>query len=481
MLIRIFFITILFCFCSCVFAQELVILHTNDVHGRLAPVEYRGIKNIGGFARRVAYFNSVRKEDKNVLIFDAGDYYQGSIYYRLYKGFASAALLKYAKYDAMTFGNHEFDEGISHLKKLVAASKAPYVSTNLRFCDKYLTRNVKKSMIFDINGEKILVLGATTPDIANLTNSSGIEVLDTVKELNNAILKAKADYVILISHCGAKYDKYLAQNVNGIDVILGGHNHYFFNHPKKVNGAYIFQEGEFGVDVGKILVDTKYGLRNFEQIWMTDDRPEDLNVKAKLAKYDKAVLRSKNYTVAKLKAPIFALQDYIESHQSYLGQIILCSMAPYVPDFDVIFINSGSIRVNRNLKDRITYADVLEILPFDNKIAYGDLKGSDLKILLEEGKRPGRSYLQIIYKARNIEDDKYYRVATSDYIMSGKDGYTIMENTRNVKIVNLTQFDAFMKYLQTKKILEGEVFCEAPKQSKKLPNEEAKLPARGLK
>jgi len=474
---------ILFCLvflCGVAFAQEFTILHTSDIHGRLAPIEYNGVNELGGFARRVEYFNQTRAYEENVLIFDAGDYYQGSIYYRLFKGVTDARLLKYAKYNAMTFGNHEFDDGIKKLKKLVKISKTPYISTNLEFEDGYLAKNVKKYQIYNIGSDKVLIMAITTPELPNLSNANGVKILDTVDELKNTIKKVAPDFVVLISHCGIKYDEFVAKKVPEIDIILGGHDHIFLKYPKKVGNTYIFHQGEFGVNVGKITLDTKEGFKNYEQIFMTPDKPMNSKVQKYINKYSQIVEETKNTTVATLKEPLFALQNYVESHQTYIGQIILESFVKNVPYYDIAFINSGSIRLNKILNHKISYADVLEILPFENNVAYADVKGEDLLEALEHGTEPGRSYLQILSNIDDIEEDKYYRVVTTDYLLSGKDGFDILKNAKNLTVLNLTQFNAFLNHLKALKVLGNSASCESRKSSEKSPNEEALEQARGL-
>ena len=128
---KIFLVLAILLFGNFVFASEVVILHTSDTHGRIAPIEYKGRKNVAGISRRSTYINQMRATNKNVLLLDSGDVFQGSLYYRHDYGKLNAKLLRYLKYDAIALGNHEFDNGVRVLRRNVKNSKTQFLSANV--------------------------------------------------------------------------------------------------------------------------------------------------------------------------------------------------------------------------------------------------------------------------------------------------------------------------------------------------------------
>ncbi len=435
-------------------ATEVTILHTSDVHGRISPVEYKGIKNTGGFSRRVTFFNEMRASNKNVLVLDSGDYAQGSIYYRIFFGKASAKLLPYAKYDAIALGNHEFDNGEHVLKNMVKKSHTQYLSSNVHFKDKYLQKAVKPYIVKEIEGEKYLIIGATTSSLANLSNTSYVTVTNPIDEIKNIISKVPYDYLIILSHCGFDEDKEIAKAIPEIDLILGGHNHYFFNTPTYVNNTPIVQDGEFGARVGIIKFDKK--LKHYMYKNITPEIQSDKKIDAEIALLDNHLKSVTEKIVAKTDITLFGIQSTIEHSQTNLGKLVLISMSKTFPEYDGVITNAGSIRINRNLKGNITYADVLEILPFDNDIVLVEIQGKYLKEILHQGQTTNRRYLQYYVKDQNIDCNKTYKIITNSYIASGKDGYSIFKKGTVVKKSNIPPTKLLEKTLTDLKIITNE-------------------------
>lgn len=430
------------------YCDPITIIHTSDIHGRLDSIDYRGIDSIGGAARRQAYFNKVKQTQMPVLIFDSGDYYQGSLFYSVFNGKKSAKLLNDIHYDVMVFGNHEFDTGIKHLKKLVKISKTPYISTNLTFEDKYLSKHLPLYVIKEIDGKKILILGVTTSELNSLSNSEGVTAEDPVKAIKRVLTQVKADKIFVISHCGLEEDKRIAKEIPEVDLILGGHNHYFFKYPKRIGSSAIIQSGEFGVSVGRLEYDLDKGIQNFEQVYLTDNYESDTSIQNKIAKYNKKINRIKNNRICKLSRPILAEEIKMEKEQTEFGHLILNAMVKNnVKDWDVVLQNAGSIKLKFDMENEITYGDLYEILPFDNQIVSCNLQGKYLRQILEKGKIPGRSYLQYISKITKIEDNKIYKVVTVDYLQKGKDGYDEFKYSTDCKEISSSQVNLLKKYL----------------------------------
>ena len=440
---------------NCVLASELVILHTSDVHGRISPIEYNNIKNSGGFSKRVEFVNSVRNTNKNVLLLDSGDYFQGSLYYRIYKGKISAKLLPYIKYDAIALGNHEFDDGLKVLKRNIRKSKTQFISCNVHFQDRYLKNAVKPYILKEFDGEKYLIIGATTPDLKNLSSTNEVKITNPVDEIKYIIKTVPHDKVILVSHCGLDVDKDIAKNIPQIDLILGGHNHYFFPTPKYIGKTPIIQDGEFGIRVGKIEFDKK--LKHYTYQYITPDMKSSEKIDKVIHRIDKKLDTKRNKVLAKTKITLIGEQNTIEHCQTNLGRLVLMSMIQDFPEYDVVMTNSGSIRINRNIKDKVTFADVLELLPFENSVVEVEIQGKYLKNILKHGQQTNRRYLQYHVKdGCTIDDNKCYKVVTNSYVASGKDGYENFKYGKIIKVSKKTHVKLFCKLLEKMNLITNE-------------------------
>ena len=251
---------------SLVWAQTpLVILHTNDTHSQIDAFKDKDGSMVGGIYCRAAIIDQVRQENQNVLLLDAGDYFQGTPYFNFFKGATEIKFMNLLGYQAAALGNHEFDNGSKMLAKQLAKAKFPIVCANYLFFNKKLNKIVKKYVVIEMDGKRIGIFGLLT-DIKALTTPenykdikylNAIDVADCmVKELRE---KEKCDYVICLSHLGWNTgtednpdDKMLAAQVKGINVIVGGHSHSVIEKPDVVNGTTIVQTGKKGQRIGVI-------------------------------------------------------------------------------------------------------------------------------------------------------------------------------------------------------------------------------------
>ena len=249
----------------------LVILHTNDTHSQLEPYPADDSRNPdgAGIVRREALYSQVRSEEPNVLVFDAGDLVQGTPYFNFFKGEAEVRLTNYLKPDAVTLGNHEFDNGIDSLSKMLRKAEFSIVSTNYDVSRTSLKEIVKPWLVIKKGGLRIGVVGANiNPEglvtQANYKGMVWLEPISTV-EARAAWLKCKkkCDIVICLSHLGldngdtAPDDLTLADESKSIDVIIGGHTHTFLKKPiirknKNGNNVIINQVGKGGIFVGRL-------------------------------------------------------------------------------------------------------------------------------------------------------------------------------------------------------------------------------------
>lgn len=266
-----FFLLILTVFmCGTVaFGQKsIVILHTNDTHSRIEPVPEsdRIAGNKGGVARRMNYIEQVRKENKNVLLFDAGDFLQGTPYFNLFKGEVETEAMNMMRYDAVTLGNHEFDYGLEALEKVVRRAKFPIISSNYDFSGTPLNNLIKPYLIFKKDGVKIGVIAINIQPKGLIAsgNYDGMKFLQPERVANELALKLKTtdrcDMVICLSHLGYTADKRLVEQTRNIDIIIGGHSHTNMKTPDMLKNidnkdVMVFQTAGRGIYVGRIDVE----------------------------------------------------------------------------------------------------------------------------------------------------------------------------------------------------------------------------------
>lgn len=254
-------------------AKKITILHTNDVHSHIdafGPEDGRNA-NKGGVARRSGLIQSIRNENPNTLLLDAGDIFQGTPYFNYYGGELEFKLMSKLKYDAATIGNHDFDNGIDGLYAQFPHKNFEFVISNYDFSNTVLDTHTKPYQIFIKNGIKIGVFGLGI-ELKNLVDA---KLYKETKYLNpveitqdmTRVLKEeeKCDLIICLSHLGYYYkndpnkisDISLASQTRNIDLIIGGHTHTFLSKPTVVKNIdkkkiLVNQVGCYGINLGKI-------------------------------------------------------------------------------------------------------------------------------------------------------------------------------------------------------------------------------------
>lgn len=248
--------------------KKITILATNDTHSRIEPLPDtdKNYPSMGGTEARSAFINKIRKEKRNVLLFDAGDFVQGTPYFNLFHGRVEAQVMNLMKYDAGTLGNHEFDYGIDTLKMVIDKLDYPIVCCNYDFSGTSLRGKIKPYVILKKYGLKIGVLGIGV-DPEGLIQKDKYEgmvfmpVVSTVNKYTELLKnKEKCDLIICLSHIGYTEDIKLAEQSRYIDIIIGGHSHTFMEKPdirKDMDGknVTIFQTGKNGVYINKFEVE----------------------------------------------------------------------------------------------------------------------------------------------------------------------------------------------------------------------------------
>lgn len=255
--------------------KQLTIIHTNDTHSQIYPLSPNLSDtmraNRGGFLRRLAMLKEERAKDKELLLFDSGDFSQGTPYYNLFKGDVEIELMNRMGYDAGTIGNHEFDFGLENMTRLFKKLNFPILCANYDFGNTELAKIVKPYIILKRKGVEIGIFGLSTylEGLVEKKNYGSLKYLDPISTAQSVINKLKSEgceVIICLSHLGLNIegisDEELVAGTRGLDLILGGHSHSFLQelvYIKDLDGRNvgIDQNGKSGLYIGKILLNMK--------------------------------------------------------------------------------------------------------------------------------------------------------------------------------------------------------------------------------
>lgn len=451
---------------------KLTILHTNDVHSHHAP----NADGDGGAALASSVIKQVRAANPNTLLLSAGDTFIGTLFYIKHHGLDSAELMNLMKYDAMTLGNHEFDEGDGNLELFIKKLKFPVVAANVNFDKSKTLTKIAPYVILQKNGEKIGVIGLANPETPTMSRPGSDLVFNTDTVLAtqtsvDALEKLGVNKIIVLSHIGYNADQELAKAVKGVDVIVGGHTHTLLaNFDNRAVGPYptkvqnsdgktvlVVQAGEYLGYIGKLDVEF-------------DPKGEVVSSKGDTIYLSHFITPDPiiSSLVTKLYAPIDALTKtvigksavYLEgdrkvcrAQECNLGNLITDAMRA-LTGAQVALENGGGIRASIK-EGNVTLGDVLTVLPFGNLVSTFSLSGENLLAALENGasqmqegagrflqvsglryqidpaKPAGGRILSVEVldaqgKYQPLDPKAIYIVATNDFMREGGDGFTML-------------------------------------------------------
>ncbi len=470
---------------------ELNILHINDFHSRIESInkfdstcsaEEEG-KNecFGGAARLLTAINQTRDalkaQGKNVLLLNAGDNFQGSLFYTTYKGTVEAEVLNAMKFDAMTVGNHEFDDSEDGLAGFLDKVQFPVVTANVvASAASKIGDRVKPSIVLEVGGQKIGIVGAVANDTAELaTPGPNITIAEDVAKISEQVQKLKGEGVnkiIALTHVGYPRDLEFIAKIPDVDVVVGGHSHTLLsNTDQKAEGPYptlVDNPGGYKVPVVQAGQYSKYlgDLRVvFDDSGVVKESKGDPILIDSSFKPDEATLKR----IDELKAPIEALKSKVVGTSEgpiegdrKVCRVKECSMGNLVADatlarvkdqgVTIAFANSGGLRSSIDSGD-VSMGEVLTVLPFQNTVATFQLKGEDIRAALENGvsqiddgagrfmqvsgmkysfdrsKPAGNRVAAVEVKEGDafvpLDPAKTYTVAANNYVRTGGDGFKV--------------------------------------------------------
>lgn len=402
---------------------SMTILHTNDFHSRIEPINKYdstcGSKDIeagkcfGGSARFLTKVkerrDAIQGTGGNVALFDGGDQFQGSLFYTYYKGKVAAEMMNAIGYDAMTVGNHEFDDGPEVLAGFIDTINFPILLANADVSGEMALKDKLKGVtVIEKGGEKIGLIGLTPEDTHELSSpGDNVRFLDAVSTLKGAVQGLEAsgvNKIVVLSHSGYGRDMELATSVAGIDVIVGGHSNTLLSnsndraagpYPTWVDGpdggktavvqAYAYGKllGELNVtwdDAGKVTAATG------EPIVMDASVAEDEATQARIAALAGPLDEIRNEVIGATKTPIDGSRDTCRAGECQMGNLVADAMLARVKDqgIQIAIQNGGGLRASID-EGEVTMGEVLSVLPFQNTLATFQLKGADVISALENG------------------------------------------------------------------------------------------------
>ncbi|MCL2196920.1 MAG: 5'-nucleotidase C-terminal domain-containing protein [Treponema sp.] len=439
---------------------ELVLLHTNDFHGALLPNSGRG-----GLANVAAFIKAVRSVNPNVLLVDSGDFSTGSALSNMFN--AEPVILGYNMmgYDAMTFGNHEFDGSLNKLNEQIALADFRFISSNIKKQDgTYLGGN--RYIIKQYGNFTVGIFGITTLRTKIIASPDKslmfINEIEAANEVVNILRNIeKADIIIGLTHMGdvKETDEHitsseLAAEVKGIDIIVDAHSHSYFNMPKRIGDTYIVTANEWGKYIGYgriLLINGK--VEGFS--WAPIPIGPDQDINDMLKKYiEKSDAELK--TVIGTAKETFMFGNRLPRYQeTAIGNMISDANVWYFKNVsnqrvDFAFHNGGNIRAELP-KGPITQEMLLTVLPFENYLYIVSMTGAQINELfnfiatIPQGnggfpqfssdvrytidKTGGKGVIKdLTIGGQKVDPNKVYRFCTNDYILGGGDGYTPMLN-----------------------------------------------------
>ncbi|MFT4013179.1 MAG: bifunctional metallophosphatase/5'-nucleotidase [Paracoccus sp. (in: a-proteobacteria)] len=471
---------------------KLHVLHINDFHSRIEPItksdstcaaedDAKG-ECFGGVARLASKVDELRKQlladGQNVILLDAGDQYQGSLFYTTYKGKDTVEFMNMIGFDAMAVGNHEFDDGPAGLQILIEGVKFPVVSGNLDVSQSpELKGKLGDVLTLDVGGEKVGIVSALAMDTPE-TASPGDKVifkddLDSLRDDVQVLSDQGVNKIIALTHEGYKRDQEIAADVAGIDVVIGGHSHTLLGEMEGAEGPYpTMVKGADGVEV-PVATAYAYGKYLGHLVLTWDDKGKlikaegqpvlldasvqpDARVAARVKEMAAPIQELKQKQVATLKAGIDGDRNNCRQRECEMGNVVADSMLDRVKGqgISIAIENGGGLRASLQAGN-ITMGDVLAVLPFQNTLATFQLKGGDIVTALENGasqydEKAGR-FAQVsglkytvdpkaevgkrISDVQVSEGSKWvpldpaaiYGVVANNYTRLGGDGYKIFE------------------------------------------------------
>lgn len=437
----------------------ITIIHTNDVHGRAEGDD----KSLIGYAKLKTYVDNQKKTNPNTILVDAGDTIHGTTFANISEGKTMVDLMDRLGYLLSVPGNHDFNYGYDKLVEISKGAKFEYLAANVVRKDG--KKDLKDNFIHEIDGVKIGFFGLATPETrfkSSPKNTKNVDFLDYIKTSKEQVTQLKengADIIIAVVHLGldkssVERSDILAENVDGIDLIIDGHSHTELENGKKIGDTLIVQAGEYLKNIGVVNItydgentkDINAKLVKFDEVKDLQADEEILNLIQKANEENEKLL---GRVVGKTDVTLDGERKDVRTKQTNLSNLITDAMRESV-GADIALTNGGGIRATIP-QGEITMGDILTTLPFTNFVVGIEVTGSDIKSALEHGldsfpepagkfpqvsgmtvkydssKAGGDRVVSILVGDEEIDMNKTYKLATNDFMAIGGDDYKMFE------------------------------------------------------
>ncbi len=481
-------------------AYDLTILHTNDFHDRFEPISaYDGPcaaednaagECFGGVARMVTAVADARERaGDNVLLLDAGDWFQGSLFYTQYKGDMAAEFMTKLDYDVMAVGNHEFDDGPQGLADFVDQVEFPVLSANIDVSQNdALAGKIDKSTVIELGGERIGIVSVLAEDTPE-TSSPGDTVIfspaaDAAQAEIDALTGDGVDKIILLTHVGLPADRELAEQLTDVDLIVGGHSHTLLGdmegaadtYPTMVNDVPIVQAYAYGKYLGELTItfDDAGEITGIDGAPLLLDAsvaedPETLELVAERAE---PLEELRQRVVSETTAPVEGSREVCRVQECAMGNLVAEAMLDRVADqgIEVAIANGGGLRASID-EGEVTMGEVLTVLPFQNTLSTFEVDGATLLEALENGAsgmeegagrfaqvagmsytvdpsaEPGSRISDVMVGGEPLDEAATYGVVSNNYVRNGGDGYSMFVDADNAYDFGPDLADVTAEYL----------------------------------
>ncbi len=487
---------------------SLTVLHTNDFHARFEPINKYDSgckpedndegKCFGGSARLVEAVAAARARTNNSILVDGGDQFQGSLFYTYYKGKVAAEMMNKLEYDAMTVGNHEFDDGPEVLRGFMDAVNFPVLMSNADVSkEPLLADKLAKSTVIERGGEKLGLIGLTPQDTNELASpGDNVSFSDPVAAVQGEVDRLTADGVnkiIVLSHSGYGVDQKVAAETTGVDVIVGGHSNTLLSnsnekaagpYPTMVNDTAIVQAYAYGKFLGELNVTFddagKVIATEGEPIIIDGQIAEDAATKARIAELADPLQKIRDQVVAKSATEINGNREVCRVQECEMGNLIADAMLARVKDqgIQIAIQNSGGIRASLDAGE-VTMGEVLTVLPFQNTLSTFEVTGQVIIDALENGVSQAEEVkgrfpqvaglkfswdptiaagkgriLDVLVEGKDgfapIDPAATYGVVSNNYVRGGGDGYKMFKTAANAYDYGPDLADVVAEYLADK-------------------------------
>ncbi|MGR3496967.1 bifunctional metallophosphatase/5'-nucleotidase [Citreimonas sp.] len=477
----------------------LTILHTNDFHDRFEPIsaydstcapeDNEAGECFGGIARMVTAIEAAREAaEDDVLLLDAGDQFQGSLFFTQYGGDLAAEFMTRLGYDAMAVGNHEFDNGPEGLAEFVAQVDFPVLSANIDPTGvEGLEGEIEKSVVLGEGDERIgivSVLAEDTPETSSPGDVVFSPALDAAQAEIDRLTEEGVNKIILLTHVGLPADRRLAEGLTGVDMIIGGHSHTLLGdmegaegpYPTEVNGVPIFQAYAYGKYLGEIDVtfddSGEITALSGQPILLDASVEEDAEVKARVQELAQPLEEVRQEVVAESAGAIEGSRDVCRAMECAMGNLVADAMLARVADqgIDVAIANSGGLRASIDAGE-VTMGEVLTVLPFQNTLSTFQVTGETLLAALENGvsqmeegagrfpqvagmsftvdpsAEAGSRVSEVMIGGEPLDPAATYGAVSNNYVRNGGDGYAMFVDAENAYDFGPDLADVTAEYL----------------------------------